>query len=122
MNRSDRQQGARYALRIVMWVLSEWNWALDWAPDLEYALWTAVIDGGPIKDYPLVGDAEVLALRLLALEAGGWFWMPSGENDDEQFLEADDWQERYVSWLRGQASEAGTAMRKSRITSDFRES
>lgn len=76
---------------------------MDWTPGLEFALWKAVVDGPPVEDYPVVGDAEVTALRLLAEEANGWFWMPPGENMGEQFLDAENWQEKYASWLQAHA-------------------
>lgn len=95
---TDRQRGARYALGVLMWVISEWNWTVHWEIDLEYALWRAVVEGTPIADYPVVGDEAAAALRLLAEEAGGWFSMPGGAEAEPQFCPLDEWLTLYERW------------------------
>jgi hypothetical protein len=93
----ERQRGARYALRVLMWVISEWNWAIDWAPGLEFALWQAVVEGPPVEGYPFLSHADAEALRMLAVEAQGWYWLPSPDAVEEQFITHTDWHNMYAS-------------------------
>jgi len=97
----ERNEGARYALATLLWVLSDLHTTYHWAYEIEYSLWSGVLNGPPIDGYPAVQDTEMAALRLLAYEAGGWFWSPSGGADanDVQFIEMGAWTRMYDAWL-----------------------
>jgi hypothetical protein len=67
---------------------------VGWAPDVEYDLWRAVLDG-PER----ASRADIDELRQLSIEAGGWY-VYAGESENPEFIPLDKWQERYEAFFK----------------------
>ena len=78
---------------------SEDNWAMGWAPDLEYMLWASVVgdDPGEVRG----GSADPARLKKLADLANGWFARPE-EADEVGFVPMDRWLVMYRQYVEAQ--------------------
>jgi hypothetical protein len=76
---------------------------VGWAPDVEYDLWRAVLDG-PER----ASRADIEELRQLSIEAGGWYVF-AGESENPEFLPLAKWQERYDAFFKLNKGREGNA-------------
>lgn len=92
-------------LRDCMAQLSEDCYCAGWLSDLEYALWSAVMNGPVHKGNWNITQSDIDRLRLLARRAGGWIiW------DDSllatAWLPIDQWLPRYDQYVATHGSNA----------------
>ena len=85
-----------------MSVLSEEAYRAGWMPDLEYELWTAVMEGPRRYGRLNVGPAEIAELRRMSEACKGW--IAFGDFEQETWLPLQEWQARYDKGRRERRS------------------
>jgi hypothetical protein len=83
-------------LEMYMSYLSENAYCAGWMYDLEYLLWSAVVEGSRRFGAIELGERECARLRRFSTACGGWIiW---DESEGEKWVPLDVWEERYRAW------------------------
>lgn len=82
---------------------SEDNYCASWLVNLEYDLWSLVLDWKTGIDDDVVkwgmGEVDASWLSELASDAGGWYHYSHEPNHGEQFISMKDWLIMYNGYL-----------------------
>lgn len=73
--------------------MSEDYWCAGWLQNLEYSLWSFVVDGPGGFGLGYVDQQQADELRQLAEDAGGWWVWDMTEG--RKFVPLDEWREMY---------------------------
>jgi hypothetical protein len=97
----DLPDNAR-ALAQYMSSLSEEAWRAGWMLDLEYHLWTALLDGTGRYGRLSLTDSQISRLRSLSQDCGGW--VRFDDVAEETFVPLVDWVRVYAAWQNSKGS------------------
>ncbi len=102
---SSEEKEPKERLYLEICEISETGYCAGWTMDIEFYLWKIIVNGSETEfGVKIISEQEIVNLRILAEQSGGW-WHWSDEENKAVFITLDKWQEIYQQFLERQSSQ-----------------